>query len=842
MTFALRMTYRELRASWRRLVFFVLCLSLGVGSIVLVRSAIQSINAYTTREARAINGADIVLRSARPWSDRAIGDIERIAAEPGVQERTETIEIPTMMRPVAGADVAKIVELKGVGPDYPVYGQLLLSGGLTYDPALLANQGALLSPSIAAQLDVAPGDSVRIGDRPFTVRGLIDREPDAGIGAFSLGSRVIISIDDLRASGLLGFSGRTRFTTLLKVDEGSYESTLASLKNALRTDLATVRGYRESEAAANAQLASSSDYLSLVGLAILVLGGVGIWSVTRVYIAERWRTIAILKCLGSSNASAVFAYTLQMFVIGVVGGLAGIVLAWLALRGVAVAIAGGPLATIPVALAPSAVAQGMAVGILVAMLFSLTPLLGIRNIKPNLVLRSADPRGVSRWDPARIVALVVVTVGTVAVSAWQSGSLRIGITFLVGLVVTGGVSALAGDALIRLASLARRVPSFPLRHALHGLRRPGNQTRAVLVSIGLGVFFLVGSFGVRATLLQTIDTRRSADLPDMYLADVQQDQRDAVIAVVRNATGTNPEMVSTLRARITALDGKPIDLDAVKDPGDRGRLGREYTVTSRYELDEHEKVTAGEWWDATPTTEPEISIDESLSRDFELPVGKTMTFDFQGRKITARISSVRSVDWQNARLGFMIVFRPGSLDNLSEVFIGALKGPDDAGDRGRLARAIADVAPNVSVIDARDIIQAIDRILRAITTALNIIGAIVLVAGLLILAGSVAMSRYVREHETAVLKTLGAGSRTILGLLLTEHAVIGTLAGLVGAILGTVMAWVISDQLFKLPWHFGFAIPLAGIAGSMVLATVAGMASSVDLLVLKPLGVLRRGD
>ena len=844
MRFALTMTFRELRASWRRLLFFTLCVALGVQAIVTLRSAVQSVNAYTRRESRAINSGDIAVRAGRGWTPEALASLEETARSNGATTWTETIEVPTMLRPLGATESgAKMVELKGVEAAYPLYGALVIADGRPYSYAMLANGGALISPSLSAQMDLGPGSLIRLGNGDFTVRGVIGQEPDSGLGAFNLGSRVIVGLDDLRAAGILGFSPRTRENVFVRVPEAKYATALAAIKSSFQSErTVSVRGYREAEAGINAQLSQAADYLSLVGLAIVVLGGVGVWSVTRVYIAQRWKSIAVLKCLGCTSGRAIFAYTLQMIAIGVTGGLVGVAMSWAIVAAIRAYLLKGPLAVVDVSLTPGAVLQGLAVGILVSLLFSLTPLLGIRDIRPNLVLRSADPRRRTRWNVPRLLTAVAVVGGLAAVASWQAGSARVGVVFLGGLLLTVALCGAVAEILVRVVRLARGVPFFSLRHAILGLNRPGNQTRAVLVAIGLGVFFLVGTAGVQATLKRALDAQLNADLPDMYFVDIQEDQRDALAQLVTEQTGSAPVLVPTLRARIAELDGKPLELDKIADPRDRGRLGREYTLTTRSTLEANEQIAAGAWWDASPSPEPEISVEESLARDFGLGVGHSMTFDIQGQRLTARITSVRKVDWQNSRLGFMIVVRPGGLGEIPLVYVGAMKGPADATARGHLARVVSDAFSNVSIIDARDVIAVVSRVLSSVSLAISVVGAIVLVAGLLILVGAIAMSRYVREYETAILKTLGAGSRAVMGVLLTEHALVGLLAGLVGSVLGVGLAWVVSHSLLKLEWHFDPMIPLIGIVASATLAAAVGVISCADLLVLRPLPVLKQNE
>jgi putative ABC transport system permease protein len=840
--FALLLTYRELRSSWRRLAFFTICLSLGVGAIVVLRSTIQSVNAFTANESRAINSGDIVVRSSTKASTVVSPVIERFSSSGRISEQSEFIELPTMMGDASGSS-SKLIELKAVDVGYPFYGRLALTDGVAYAPELLANRGILIGPTLAAQLGVGVGDVVKVGETTFTIRGLIEREPDNGIANFNVGSRAIIAKADLTATKLLDRPVRARSVTMLRVPEDQYKSTIADLKKEFDSKQITVRGYTDTEASISSMLSTSADFLSLVGLAILVLGGVGIWSVTRVYISERWKSIAVLKCLGCTNRVAVFAYTLQMLIVGLTGAVVGVVVAGVTLLVVRSTLADGPLGAISLGLTWSAVGQGVAVGVLVALLFSLTPLLGVSDIRPNLVLRAADPRRATRWNFSRVASAVIVIAGLLAVASWQGGSIRIGGMFLGGLLIAGGASALSGSLLVRIVRAVGRIPIFSLRHAALGVNRPGNQTRAILVAIGLGVFFLVGVNGVERTIRRALDQRQYDDLPDMYLLDVQTDQIDGVTELLRNETGSEPILVGTVRARVAEIDGVPFEPEQLADPRDRGRLGREFTVATRPELDTSvEVVAAGEWWPAEASLDPEVSVEEGLANDFNLSVGRSITFDVQGKKIPMRIANIRTVDWQNARLGFMFVVRPGGLDSVHVVANGAVRGPIDPAERGRLARKLSDQFSNVSVIDARDIIANVSKVLSSITLAISVVGSIVLAAGLLILAGSVAMARYVREYEIAVMKTLGARTKTLLGVLVAEHAILGGLAGTVGSVLGLGLAWAACKWVFKMPWTPEAAPVVIAVGLAMALTTLVGLASSADLLLLRPLAVLRRED
>jgi putative ABC transport system permease protein len=262
-------------------------------------------------------------------------------------------------------------------------------------------------------------------------------------------------------------------------------------------------------------------------------------------------------------------------------------------------------------------------------------------------------------------------------------------------------------------------------------------------------------------------------------------------------------------------------------------------VTYRPNLEYNEKIVAGKFWDATPSSEPEVSIEEDLRGAGGIDLGGTITFDIQGRKLTARVTSVRQVDWRNSRTGFLILFRPGALENAPQTFVGAIDGPTQEPERSRFERVIVDRFPNVSVIDVADIVRSVSRILSNITLAVTFIGGFVLLSGVLILVGSIAMTKFQRVYEAAVLKTLGARRRVLLTMMLAEYGLLGLVAGLVGALAANAVAYVIARYVFEIEWSFGLAVNLAGVAATVLLVGAVGVLSSLDVLTRKPLAILR---
>ncbi|HKQ09198.1 MAG TPA: FtsX-like permease family protein [Blastocatellia bacterium] len=839
MRFVFQMARRELRSSWRRLLFFFLSIAIGVGCIVAVRSMMQNANAAIALEARALLTADVQVDTNRPWEKEALDKINRIA-DPIATARTETIDSVTMIRPAdPQREGAAMIELKGIEPPFPLYGEFRLQNGEPFDPASLVNHGAIVAPALLERLSLQVGDEVLIGSMKFQIRGVLDKEP-GGSSGFRLGPRVFIERAALESAGLTGFGSRARRRLLFSTPEGQMEPLVKQLRAEFKNNNAiNVRSYKNSQDNLTEQFSRAEDYSSLTGLVILVLGGIGIFNVTRTFIEQKKKSIAVLKCIGGNGTKITLAYLLQVVALGIVGSLFGVAFG----KGVLVVIEHFFADRLPqymsYGLRPGAALQGFAVGLLISLLFSALPLLRVRHIKPNVLLREDVAPAARRFDWARWASAFAVVLGLLFVVSWQAGSIRTGLFFLGGLTATAGLLYGAATLLVWLVRRVNRLRSFPLKQAINSLHRPGNQTRVIVMVVGLGVFLVISIQSVQANLVNEFNAALQGNLPNMFLIDVQTDQAAGLAQYVEQQTGAPPQMVPTVRARIQAINGQEIDFEKEEMKRERGRLGREYVVTYRPNLDTNETIVAGNYWDATPSKEPEVSIEENVWGLGGMGIGSPVVFDIQGRKITARVTSVRRADLRNARTVFMFVFRPGVLESAPQMWVAALNGPDTEPERSRFQRALLDKYPNLSVIDVADIVKAVTRIVNNITLAVTFVGAFVLLSGALILSGSLAMTKFQRVYETAVLKTLGAKRKTILLILLAEYGLMGTVAGVVGSLAAVGLSYAASHYIFEIKWSLTPQINLIGILATIVLVTVVGAVSTLDVLAKKPLATLR---
>ena len=843
MRFVLRMAVRETRASLRRLFFFFICIAVGVAAIVALRSVIQSVRGVFGTEAKSLIAADVLIATNRDWTPDARAIIDRRLADAGSAERTETIETPTMVRPAdRSKPVAKMAELRAVQPGFPLYGSIELQGSQTYAPALLAGHGVLVRPELLTAIGVSVGDQIVIGQATFTIRGLIAREPGRGMGEFSLGPRVIVAYEDLASTGLLGFGSRARRAMLVKVPESRVETLVKALREDFKDEFINTRSFRSTEDQIGRDFERAENYLSLVGLVIVILGGIAVSSVTRVFILQKIRSIAVLKCLGARSGQIISVYVLQVMTLGLAGSLLG------------VAMAGGVIASIPLMLGSStsilaqahygvswsAAVQGVSIGVLVALLFSVVPLLQVRFIKPSLLLRDETVRRARDWTG--IAVLVAVSLALVALTAWQAASLKVGIVVCTGFASLAVILHLAGRALVALIAPMANSRSFPLRHAVLHLSRPGNQTRVILLAVGLGAFFIVGVRSLQASLLSEFSLQVAADAPDMFLLDIQKGQADGMRAFLADpARGAGEyQLIPVLRARVVGVSGKETNLEGADEVRQKGvSIGREFTITYRDHLEANERVIQGAFWNG-PSADAEVSVEKIIADRAHLNVGDTMRFDVLGRTVSARVSSIRDVEWRESRNGgFVFVFRPGALDQAPQTFVAPLRGPHGVSARARFQHDLVERFPNVSVIDFHEVLETVRDVMSKVTLAITVVGGLVLFSGGLILIGAVAMTKFQRVYEAAVFKTLGANTRTIARMLLFEYGVLGSLAGLIGSLGAIVLTWGVSRYALEIPWRVFAGEHIAGVFLTALLVSVIGVVSSLDVLRNKPLATLR---
>ena len=844
LAFALRMAWRETRGAARHFAVLFGCVALGVAALVSVGTFAANLDRTLTREARALTGGDLELRAAQPLDPAARAAVDALVRAGAVT--TTVRELVAMTRlPARGATL--LVELKAVERAYPLYGRVETAPPSPLD-GLLADRGdaggAVVEAPLLQRLGIAVGDPLVIGSARFIVTGVLVREPDRPVGLVTLGPRVIVAADALERTGLLQVGSRVRYRTLARLPAAVTARAAADdLARAIGDPSVRIAAFDESQPGLRRFFSQLATYLGLVGLASLLVGGVGIASTVTTFLRRQLATIAILKCLGAGSRVLLATYLIQTLSLALVGSLVG----------AALGVAAQPL--LVRALAPFApfvlearwdagtLARGIALGLLAALLCALWPLLSVRAVPPSLILRRDVDE--SRWRARRpwAAALPIVT-GLAALAVWQAGSFRLGGIFagaaLAALAILLGLSR----ALMRLARRVPRTRGLAWRHGLAGLDRPGGHTVRVVVAVGLGVMLLVAIALLEANLGRQLAYEQKREAPSFFFIDVQPDQREPFTHLVGDVSGVVPVVTPVVRARLAAIDGTPVTRELIdrrkrEAPEKNWYLTREYMLTWAAAPPPANAITRGRWWTADEASaRPRVSVDDEAAKYFGVGVGGTLTFDVQGVLLEAEVMNLRKIDWQSLSANFFMVLSPGALDGAPTIYLATARVPPDL--ESRLQDRVVAAFPNVTAIPLRGVLERVSEVLAQISFAVRFMALFSIAAGLVVMAGALAATRYQRLYESVILKTLGATRWAIARAFAVEYACLGAAAGLGGTALAAVLAWIVLRFVLDTPWTLEPETLVLGVTLTTLVSLAIGLLATVRLLGRKPLSVLRQ--
>jgi len=830
--FVARMVWRETRGAVRHFAYSLACIAIGVAALVAVQSFADSLARTIARSAKALLGGDVEIRSAQPLpadAEAVIAHLQTPAmAMTRVRELVAMAQIPRIGR-------AQIVELKAVETGYPLYGLLATDPALPLT-SLVGHGRALAHPSLLTRLGLAVGDRLRIGELECAISGVITDEPDRVASIFSLGPRVLISADDLDRTGLVRPGSRVRYRTLVKLGAGAdAEAFRDELARALPETAQRIVAYTQAQPGLRRFWAQLTMYLGLAGLAVLMVGGIGVAVSVSAFVHGKRSTIAVLKCLGVSRREVFAIYLGQTAFLGLGGSAVGAVLGS-ALQPVLSPLL-ARLLPFPVPLAPSprAVLSGLAMGVGVTLLFSWWPLSGIRWLPPALILRSqvepVSPRG-RPWPAA-----LVIVGGLSALTLWQAGSWTIGGLFIGGVALAFALLTLCARLIVAVSRRARR-GSLAWRQGVGNLHRPGSQATTVVIALGLSVMLIVAVTLLERVLRQELTDKSAGVAPAFFFIDIQPDQAEPFSRLVTTLTGRAPDLTPVVRARLVAVNGAPIAKSARAGREDNWYLTREYALTWAAEPPHHNTIVAGRWWTGADAARgPLISVEEEVAQLLHAGLGATLTFDIQGVEVTAEVANLRHVDWNSFNSNFFVIFSPGPLDSAPTTSIATAWVTPDG--ETRVQSAVVAAFPNVTAIPVREVIERVSSTLDQIALAMRLVAALAVLTGLVVTAGALAITRHQRLYQSVILKTLGATRGVVGRIFAVEYALLGAGAGVGGTALATVLAWVVLRFAFDVAWSWSPGTILGGILAAVVLAVAVGALGTYRLLGAKPLRVLR---
>lgn len=830
----------ELRAGFGGFYIFIACVALGVAVIATVGTLSDALRAGFERQGEIILGGDVAF--SRMHTRATDAERQWLEAKGRV---SEAATLRTMARRPDGAEQA-LIELKAVDGAYPLAGRVETEGA-PFAGALAASGGAVADPVLLKQLGVAVGDKIRIGETEVVVRAALRSEPDAVADRLTYGPRVFVSLATLDATGLVqpGTLARWRYALKLPAGAVSAPQDLARFRTAAKAELASsgfvIADRRDPSPQVTRTLDRLRQFLTFLGLAALLVGGVGVASAVATFIDKRRNVIATMKTLGATSRLVLAILLVQVLVIALIGVAIGLAIG-LATPEVLVAAYGDQLPIrAEVAFSPTTILVSAAYGLLVALLFTLWPLGRAELIKPSVLFRDeVAPERV--WPrPAIVAGTALIALALLAFVLLMAESVRIALYFCAALVAILVVFTALGSLVTALARRAPR-PRWPeLALAVGNLGAPGGLTRSVVVSLGAGLSLLVAVALADASMVQELTGRLPQAAPSHFLLDVPKADAEALRAIVaREAPGAHVVEAPMLRGRLVALKGRKTE--ELKPPpeaqwvlnGDRG-------LTYADTLPEGSTLVEGEWWAEGYAGPPLVSFERDLARHLGLAIGDEVTVNVLGRDLTARIANLREVHWESLSLNFVMVFSASALAGAPHNLLATVSLPEGTAleREAALGRAIGKAFPSVTVIRVKEALAAVTAILAKVMTAVRVAGAVTLAAGALVLAGALATAQRRRILEAVVLKVLGATRRRILVAHIAEYLMLAVVAGLFAVALGAVAAWVAVGEMMHIPFTFSLEAVAEALGLAVLLVLLFGALGTWAVLRAKPAAILR---
>jgi putative ABC transport system permease protein len=843
----LALAWKESRTARRRLLLYMSSISLGVASLVAIDSFASNTQRSVREQARALLGGDVALTSRQNFPKPLVAALDSMRRE-GVQ----LADVTTFqsMALVQRTGLTRLTQIRAVTPGYPFYGEILTAPAGQW-ARLQSGRYALVDPSLLVVTDSHVGDTVSLGFTRFIILGTLTSVPgDVGV-ASAIGPRVYIPARFVDETSLLMFGSRSERETLVKLPPTlPPQRFLFRMKTQLDSAQVRARTVAQTEFNLTQAIDQLRDFLSVIGLVALLLGGIGVASGVNAFVMRKIDTVAILRCLGATSRQVLGIYLIQAVAMGLLGAAFG------ALLGVALQLALPSVLAdflpvdVRVSVEPTALLTGMLVGVWVALVFALRPLVALRNVSPLQTLRresdSEALRG-ARFDPVRVVVALAIVLSIAALGIARAEDVRQGLGFAAGIGAAVGALYLAAAG---LSLSARRVvrPNWPfvLRQGVASLYRPGNQTRSVVLALGFGVFLMSTIYQVQQNLLRTVSVKLDASRANVVFFDVQDDQGAPLDSLIRaqGYTITQQTPIVPMKvAAINSLSGVQLMRDTAEGSATRRPrwiLRREFRSTFRDSLVPSEHVTAGTFHTGgSPADQiPQLSLDKGVARDLRVGIGDTITWDVQGVQVRSRITSLREVNWTRFEPNFFAVFETRALERAPKQYVVLADVRGDAAV-ARLQRDVVTRFPNVSSIDLTMIQQTIGRVLSKVTTAMRFMAGLCLALGIPVLFSAVSATRRERLREGVLLKVLGATRRQVGRIMLAEYMLLGGLGSLVGVVLSVGGAWALMRYVFKQPFVPAMMPALAVAALMIGIAVSIGMLTGREVYRETPMAALR---
>jgi len=830
----LKMAWRDSRKNAARLLLFMSSIVLGIAALVAINSFGDNLSSEIEGEAKALLGADLEVSSRTPIPDEVRERFDSLGFE-----MSEEMSFASMVY-FPKNEGTRLINVRAVEGSFPFYGEIIT------EPADRANdftegKNAMVDQTLLLQFDILPGDSVKVGELTFHIEGSVLEVPGQSAITTTVAPPVFIPFRLMEKTGLNQLGSRINYKIYAKYpddfDNVIFEEFLSPWLETTELSFDDVAERQQEIGDAYSDL---TGFLNLTAFVALILGCIGVAGSVHIYLKEKTNSVAVLRCLGASGRDAMAIFFLQVLIMALIGSILGAVLGAVIQYVLPALFRDFLLVDVAIELSPMAIGEGVITGVVAAVLFALLSLLRLRKIAPLRAIRASVESGGKDRAPllvGGVILLFILLFSKVQLESWGSA-----LSFSLGILVA--FALLAGLAQLAIYLVRRFFPSgspFVLRQGLANLYRPNNQTLILVVTIGLGTALITTLFISQELLVDKVKlTSAPESRPNMVLFDIQSNQVDSVRNLTRQSGLPVISEVPIVTMRLESIKGRNVEewrADTTANIRD-WVLSREYRVSYRDSLSESETLLRGEWQEEAGDT-IFVSLEEGLREDMKVDLGDELIFNVQGAQIKTYVGSIREVDWQRMQTNFLVMFPPGVLENAPKfhVILTRFASPEQSAS---FQRKVVKDFPNISIIDLQLVLETIDTVLSKVSFAIRFMAFFSIFTGLLVLTGSVLISKYQRMQESVLLRTLGARRKQILLINALEYFLLGSLAALSGIVIaliaGSLLAWLSFETSLK-P---NLLVLLVVYFMIVALTVVIGLSNSRGIVSRPPLEVLRK--
>jgi putative ABC transport system permease protein len=829
------MAWRDARHNFSRLLLFMASLVTGIAAVVSLDSLNYTIQNDIDQNAKELLGADLVINSDKKFAKDVAS-----AFDSSKLEHASEADMASMILFYNNGQ-SRLIRLVALSGPFPFYGQIETAPADAYQK-LSQGKFAMMDETLASQFEVSSGDSVRIGNGVFKVSGTVSKIPGGGGIMASFTPSVYISMNELDSTRLVQFGSRVNYKKFFKVSDAEVDNTIKKFDPFIKKYGYSYETVQRRKEGLGEGFLSIYRFFSLLAFVALILGCIGVASSVHIYAREKREEVAVLRCVGSSGWQAFNIYFIQIFVLGIIGSVVGSLIGVGIQQVLPLMLKGIVPFDVGFSLSWNSLLMGLLIGTLVSVLFSILPLVSIRFVPPLTVLRASSV-SVRNYSKTKIVAIVLIALFPLGFAAIQTKSLLTGTFFFLGLAAALGFLTTVAIALLYLVK--RFFPhgaGFILRHSLSSLFRPNNQTKVLLVTIGLGAFIISTLNIIEQSMLGQVEFTGQENQSNTILFDIQPTQREGVVKLMEQNKLKVNQVVPIITCRLSEVKGKSVEAIQVDttDKIPNWSLTREYRITYRDSLHHSEELIKGELQRKQAGKDSIwVTLSEGMEENLNVTVGDSLVFDMQGVPMKVKIAGIRKVDWPKDPPNFIFVFPTGVLEQAPQVFVTATR-IDNQQQANSFQQQLVMQFPNVSLIDLRLILSTVNGLFDKLGLVIRFLALFSMITGLVVLAGAVINSKFLRIKENVLLRTIGARTSQIFKITLIEYAWLGLFSAITGMALSLGGGFLLTKFFFEITFAFDWVELLIIAAGVVVLTMLIGWFNSREVINTPPLQILRK--